>query len=63
MSQKIRRRYLLNASLDATHRGYHGPMDKPTPITCAKDCDHWQYDTVQTSDESTREGSEDPDMY
>jgi hypothetical protein len=33
------------------------------PITCTPDADWYQNDTVQSSDESTREGSEDPDMY
>lgn len=38
-------------------------MDRPTPLTLAHDAYWYQYDWVQTSDESTREGSEDPDYY
>lgn len=38
-------------------------MDRLAPTTCAPDADWYQNDKVQTSDESTREGSEDPDYY
>lgn len=42
----------------------HRPRNpRPPPISCARDADWHQYDGVQVSDESTREGSEDPDMY
>jgi hypothetical protein len=32
------------------------------PITCAPDCDHYEYDET-CDDEASREGSEDGDDY
>jgi hypothetical protein len=37
-------------------------MSKLQPITCAPDCDWWQYDD-RCMDELSREGSEDGDDY
>lgn len=43
-------------------------MSRPSPITCAPDCDHWEYKNrlsprEQQSDEASNEGCEDGDLY
>lgn len=35
-------------------------MSRPSPITCAPDCDHYEY---ETDCDLSREGSEDEEAY